>query len=124
MWSSLNYSYLFFFILNCIYLYAFFQCCVCMTGNRLMTTEKLNDRHISFQRENCRLLFSRKLNDQYVLSGGIRVRILQKLNVVAFWSWNLDVVAYQSWNLDAVAFCPLKKCLFLSSEKNRLNKSH
>ena len=35
------------------------------------------------------------------VSGGIRVRIPQKLDVVAFWSWNLDVVA----------FCPLKKCL-------------
>ena len=35
------------------------------------------------------------------LSRGIRIRILEKLDVVAFWSWNLDVVA----------FCPLKKCL-------------
>ena len=45
------------------------------------------------------------------LSGGIRVRIPQELDVVAFWSWNLDVVVFQSWNLDVVAFCPLKKCL-------------
>ena len=45
------------------------------------------------------------------LSGGIRVRIPQKLDVVAFWSWNLDVVVFQSWNLDVVAFRPLKKCL-------------
>ena len=43
--------------------------------------------------------------------GGIRVRIPQKTNVVAFWSWSLDVVVFQSWNLDVMAFCPLKKCL-------------
>ena len=48
------------------------------------------------------------------LSGGIRVRIPQELNVVAFWSWNLDAVVFQSWNLDVVAFCPLKKCLEIS----------
>ena len=36
-----------------------------------------------------------------VISGGIRIRILQKLNAVAF----------QFWNLNVVAFCPLKKCL-------------
>ena len=47
------------------------------------------------------------------LSGGIRVRIPQELNVVAFWSWNLDAVVFQSWNLDVVAFCPLKKCLLI-----------
>ena len=35
------------------------------------------------------------------LDGGIRVRILQELDVVAFWPWNLDVVA----------FCSLKKHL-------------
>ena len=35
------------------------------------------------------------------VSGGLRVRIAQELDVVAFWSWNLDVVA----------FCPLKKRL-------------
>ena len=34
------------------------------------------------------------------LSGGIRVGILQKL----------DVVAFSSWNLNVMAFCPLKKC--------------
>ena len=45
------------------------------------------------------------------VSGGLRVRIAQELDVVAFWSWNLDVVAFQPWNLDVVAFCPLKKCL-------------
>ena len=28
------------------------------------------------------------------LSGGIRVRIPQELNVVAFWPWNLDVVVF------------------------------
>ena len=33
------------------------------------------------------------------ISGGIRVRIPQELDVVAFWSWNLNVVA----------FSPLKK---------------
>ena len=35
------------------------------------------------------------------LDGGIRVRILQELDVVAFWPWNLNVVA----------FCSLKKHL-------------
>ena len=44
------------------------------------------------------------------LSGGIRVRIPQELDVVAFWSWNLDIVVFQPWNLDVVAFCPLKIC--------------
>ena len=43
------------------------------------------------------------------IPGGIRVRIPQELDVVAFWSWNLDVVVFQPWNLDVVAFCPLKK---------------
>ena len=43
--------------------------------------------------------------------GDIRVRIPQKLDVVAFWSWNLDVVAFQACNLDIVAFYPLKKCI-------------
>ena len=38
------------------------------------------------------------------VSGGIRVRIPQKLDVVAFWSWNLDIAA----------FCPLKNCLGIS----------
>ena len=38
------------------------------------------------------------------LSGGIKVRIPQELDVVAFSSWNLDVVVFQSWNLDVVAF--------------------
>ena len=28
------------------------------------------------------------------ISGGIRVRIPQELDVVAFWSWNLDVVVF------------------------------
>ena len=37
--------------------------------------------------------------DHLFLSGCIRVRIPQKLDVVTFWSWNLDVVV----------FCPLKK---------------
>ena len=46
-----------------------------------------------------------------LLSGGIRVRIPQKLDAVTFWSWNLDVVVFQPWNHDVVAFCPLKKCL-------------
>ena len=36
-----------------------------------------------------------------IVLGGIRVRIPQELDVVAFWSWNLDVVA----------FCLLKNCL-------------
>ena len=49
------------------------------------------------------------------VSGGIRVRIPQKLDVVAFWSKNLDVVVFQSWNLDILAFCPLKKCLGIMS---------
>ena len=47
----------------------------------------------------------------YLLSGGIRVRNLQELEVVAFWSRNLDVVVFQSWNLNVMAFCPLEKCL-------------
>ena len=38
------------------------------------------------------------------LSGGIRVRIPQKLVVVVFWSWKLNVMVFQSWNLDVVAF--------------------
>ena len=42
---------------------------------------------------------------------GIRVRIPKKLDVVAFWSWNLNVMVFQSWNIDVVTFCPLKKCL-------------
>ena len=29
------------------------------------------------------------------VSGGLRVRIAQELDVVAFWSWNLDVVAFR-----------------------------
>ena len=29
-----------------------------------------------------------------ILSGGLRVRIPQELDVVAFWSWNLDVVVF------------------------------
>ena len=45
------------------------------------------------------------------VSDDIRVRIPQKLEAVAFWSWNLDVMIFQSWNLDVVAFCPLKKHL-------------
>ena len=36
------------------------------------------------------------------ISGGIRVRTSQELNVVAFWSWNLDVVVFWSWDLDVV----------------------
>ena len=39
------------------------------------------------------------------------VRISQKLDAVAFWSWKLDVVVFQSWNSDVVAFCSQKKCL-------------
>ena len=30
----------------------------------------------------------------FCLSGGIRVRIPQELDVVAFWPWNLDVVVF------------------------------
>ena len=55
--------------------------------------------------------FSRRFQDVFKISGGIRVRIPQKLDVVTFWSWNLDVVVFRPWNLDVVAFCPLKKCL-------------
>ena len=40
------------------------------------------------------------------ISGGIRVRIPQELDVVAFWSWNLDVVAFWSWNLDVAVYVP------------------
>ena len=32
--------------------------------------------------------------DPCALSGGIRVRIPQELDVVAFWPWNLDVVVF------------------------------
>ena len=39
------------------------------------------------------------------------VRISQKLDAVAFWSWKLDVMVFQSWNSDVVAFCSQKKCL-------------
>ena len=67
-----------------------------MPGSRILKIQILNARHSK--------------NDTYI-SGGIRVRIPQELDVVAFWSWNLDVVVFQSWNLDVVAFCPLKKCL-------------
>ena len=45
------------------------------------------------------------------LSRGIRVRIPKELDVVAFWPWHLDVAVSQSWNLDVVAFFPLKKRL-------------
>ena len=45
------------------------------------------------------------------VSRGIKVRISQQLDVVAFWSCNLDVVVFQPWNLDVVAFCHLKKCI-------------
>ena len=38
------------------------------------------------------------------VSGAIRVRISQELDVVAFWPCNLDLVVFQSWNLDVVAF--------------------
>ena len=51
------------------------------------------------------------VQSSYIVSRGIRVRIPQELDVVAFWSWTLNVVVFQSWNLDVVAFCPLKKCL-------------
>ena len=30
----------------------------------------------------------------YIVSGGIRVRIPQELDVVAFWYWNLNVVVF------------------------------
>ena len=57
---------------------------------------------------NAIILFKRNMAD---LWGAIRVRILQRLDAVAFWSWNLNVVVIQSWNLNVAAFCPLKKCL-------------
>ena len=41
-----------------------------------------------------------------LVSGGIRVRIPQELDVVAFRPWNLDVVVFKSWNLDIVTFWP------------------
>ena len=47
----------------------------------------------------------------YLLSGDIRVRNLQELDIVAFWSRNLDVGAFQSWKFNVMAFCPLKKGL-------------
>ena len=52
-----------------------------------------------------------KGDKETVLSGGIRVRIPQKVDIVAFWPWNHHAVRFQSWNLNAVAFYPLKKRL-------------
>ena len=45
-----------------------------------------------------------KQSDIYILPGDIRVRIPQKLDVLAFRSWNLDVVAFWSWNPDVVVY--------------------
>ena len=63
----------------------------------------------------CKILLWHKsvapVYNHLLLSRGIRVRIPQKLDAVAFWSWNLDVVVFQSGNLDVVTFHPLKKCL-------------
>ena len=53
-------------------------------------------------------LGNRNCND---VSGAIKVRIPQELDVVAFWPWNLDVMFFWSWNLDVLAFCLLKKRL-------------
>ena len=60
---------------------------------------------------NCFKTVHFRIFNHRLISGGIRVRIPQELNVMAFWSWNLDVVVSKSWNLDVVAFCRLKKCL-------------
>ena len=43
---------------------------------------------------------------QSSLSGGIRIRIPQELDAVAFWFWNLNVVFFWSWNLDVVVYVP------------------
>ena len=64
----------------------------------------------TFNNDNISNQLVKNKNDRS-LSGSIRVRIPQKLDVVAFWPWNLDVVVFQFWNLDVVAFHPLKKCL-------------
>ena len=37
-------------------------------------------------------------DSELITSGGIRVRIPQELDVVAFWSWNLDVVVFKTTN--------------------------
>ena len=62
------------------------------------------------------------LSDKMKLSAGIRVRVLQKLDIVDFWSWNLDAVVFRCWNLDVGAFCSLKKCLGITM--SRLNCLH
>ena len=54
------------------------------------------------------------------LSGGIRVRIPQKLHVVAFWSWDLDVVVFWSWDLDVVVYMSPRPPFRFHSE-NRKN---
>ena len=45
-----------------------------------------------------------KKNGMPTISGDIRVRTPEKVDVVAFWSWNLNIVVSQSRNLDAVIF--------------------
>ena len=46
-----------------------------------------------------------------IISRGVGIRISQKLNVMAFWTWNIYALVFQSSNLNVVAFHPLKKCL-------------
>ena len=60
-----------------------------------------------------------------LISEGIRVRIQQELDVVAFWPWNLDVVVFlvlesrchgflssekTPWNHDVVAYVSVSRC--------------
>ena len=45
-----------------------------------------------------------KTNLNLRLSGRIRVRIPQELDVLAFWSWSLDFVVFWSRNLDVGVF--------------------
>ena len=67
---------------------------VCMTGNRSMTIEKLNDRHISFHCENCRLFFSQKLNDPHVCVCQLAVINLVKTKWPAYFlpPWKLPAI--------------------------------
>ena len=94
-------------------------CCwwnLCHSGlqNRPTDVDVCDRKKLHFDNSRSQLgsCFSlRQFSMECSLSGGIRVRIPQKLDVVAFWSWNLDFMVFQSWNLDVVAFRLLKKCL-------------
>ena len=51
---------------------------------------------------------------RWCLSGGIRVRIPQELDVVAFWSWNLDIVAFSTLKKHLGITMPWLICLHFS----------